>query len=115
MNKIVPVLLAGGTGTRLWPVAREALTKQFLPIIGERTTYQETQLRVTDAPLFGPPIVIQEMTWFFAQRQAEELGINATVEIEPMRRDFGPALAAEAALAKKSGAHNAPDRSGARR
>ena len=104
MNKIVPVLLAGGTGTRLWPVSRDALPKQFLPLIGKRSTYQETLLRVTDAELFGPPIVITGNDFrFFAQRQAEELGINATVVIEPMRRDSGPALAAAAALAKKSG------------
>ena len=57
MNKIVPVLLAGGAGTRLWPVSRDALPKQFLPLIGKRSTYQETLLRVTDAELFGPPIV----------------------------------------------------------
>ena len=87
MNKIVPVLLAGGTGTRLWPVSRDALPKQFLPLIGKRSTYQETLLRVTDAELFGPPIVTTGNDFrFFAQRQAEELGINATVVIEPMRR-----------------------------
>ena len=106
MNKIVPVLLAGGTGTRLWPVSRDALPKQFLPLIGKRSTYQETLLRVTDAELFGPPIVITGNDFrFFAQRQAEELGINATVVIEPMRRDSGPALAAAAALAKNRDAN----------
>ena len=46
MTKIVPVLLAGGAGTRLWPVSRDALPKQFLPLVGERSTYQETLLRV---------------------------------------------------------------------
>ena len=73
MNKIVPVLLAGGTGTRLWPVSRDALPKQFLPLIGKRSTYQGTLLRVTDAELFGPPIVITGNDFrFFAQRQAED-------------------------------------------
>ena len=101
MTKIVPVLLAGGAGTRLWPVSRDALPKQFLPLVGERSTYQETLLRVADAELFAPPIVITGADFrFFARRQAEELGIDATVVIEPMRRDSGPAVAAAAALAR---------------
>jgi mannose-1-phosphate guanylyltransferase/mannose-6-phosphate isomerase len=100
MIKIVPVLLAGGSGTRLWPVSRDALPKQFLPLVGERSTYQETLLRVADAELFAPPIVVTGGDFrFFARRQAETLGINATIVIEPMRRDSGPAVAAAAALA----------------
>src|SRR6185295_18196420 len=101
MTKIVPILLAGGTGTRLWPVSRDALPKQFLPLVGERSTYQDTLLRVADTELFAPPIVITGADFrFFARRQAEELGIDATVVIEPMRRDSGPAVAAGAALAR---------------
>src|SRR3978361_1422665 len=46
MSKVVPVILAGGAGTRLWPVSRDALPKQFLPLVGERSTYQGTLLRV---------------------------------------------------------------------
>ena len=101
MTKIIPVLLAGGAGTRLWPVSRDALPKQFLPLVGERSTYQDTLLRVADGELFGQPIVITGADFrFFARRQAEDLGIDATVVIEPMRRDSGPAVAAAAALAK---------------
>jgi mannose-1-phosphate guanylyltransferase/mannose-6-phosphate isomerase len=101
MTRIVPVLLAGGAGTRLWPVSRDALPKQFLPLIGERSTYQDTLLRVAEGELFAKPIVITGSDFrFFARRQAEELGIEATVVIEPMRRDSGPAVAAAAALAK---------------
>jgi mannose-1-phosphate guanylyltransferase/mannose-6-phosphate isomerase len=101
MTTIVPVLLAGGAGTRLWPVSRDALPKQFLPLVGERSTYQDTLLRVADGKLFTAPIVITGADFrFFARRQAESLGIDATVVIEPMRRDSGPALAAAAALAK---------------
>src|SRR3954449_1748234 len=101
MSKIVPVLLAGGAGTRLWPVSRDALPKQFLPLVGERSTYQETLLRVVDDKLFAPPVVITGTDFrFFARRQAEDLGIEVTVVIEPMRRDSGPAVAAAAALAK---------------
>jgi mannose-1-phosphate guanylyltransferase/mannose-6-phosphate isomerase len=101
MIRIVPVLLAGGAGTRLWPVSRDALPKQFLPLVGERSTYQDTLLRVADADLFASPIVVTGADFrFFARRQAEDIGIDATVVIEPMRRDSGPAVAAAAALAR---------------
>ena len=102
MTKIVPTILAGGAGTRLWPVSRDALPKQFLPLVGERSTYQDTLLRVSDPALFAPPIVITGGDFhFLARRQAEEIGIDATIIVEPMRRDSGPAVAVAAALARR--------------
>lgn len=100
-SPIIPILLAGGAGTRLWPVSRDALPKQFLPLVGDKSTYQETLLRVKDG-MFGPPIVITGPNFhFFARRQAEEIGIDATVVIEPLRRDSGPAIAAATAIARQ--------------
>ena len=99
-SPIIPVLLAGGAGTRLWPVSRDALPKQFLPLVGDRSTYQETLLRVKD-PMFAAPIVITGPNFhFFARRQAEEVGVEATVVIEPVRRDSAPAIAAATAVAR---------------
>lgn len=98
---IIPILLAGGAGTRLWPVSRDALPKQFLPLIGNKSTYQETLLRVNDA-MFAPPIVITGPNFhFFARRQAEDIGVEAMIIIEPTRRDSAPAIAAATALAMR--------------
>jgi mannose-1-phosphate guanylyltransferase/mannose-6-phosphate isomerase len=98
---IVPIILAGGTGTRLWPVSRDAMPKQFLAFSGPRTTYQETLLRVAH-PMFAPPIVITGSDFrFFAQRQAEEIGVKANVVIEPVRRDSAAGIAAASLIASQ--------------
>jgi mannose-1-phosphate guanylyltransferase/mannose-6-phosphate isomerase len=100
--RIIPLLLAGGTGTRLWPVSREAMPKQFLPLVGKQSTYQQALARVSSPDLFDPPIVMTSDAFrFFARSQAQELGIEPTVVLEPMRRDSGPAIAAGAALARR--------------
>ena len=97
-TSLTPIILAGGAGTRLWPVSRRA-AETILPLVGDRSTYQETLLRV-QGPMFAPPIVITGPDFhFFARRQAEEIGVQATVVIEPMRRDSGPAIAAATAVA----------------
>jgi mannose-1-phosphate guanylyltransferase/mannose-6-phosphate isomerase len=99
--RITPLVLAGGAGTRLWPVSRDAMPKQFLPLVGEKSTYQQALMRVSSPQLFGPPIVMTSDAFrFFAHRQAEEIGIDATVVLEPVRRDSGPAIAAGAAFAR---------------
>ena len=77
------------------------MPKQFLPLVGEKSTYQQALLRVSSPELFAPPIVMTSDAFrFFARRQAEEVGIEATVVIEPVRRDSGPAIAAGAAYAR---------------
>jgi mannose-1-phosphate guanylyltransferase/mannose-6-phosphate isomerase len=99
---IVPVILAGGTGTRLWPVSRDTMPKQFLPLAGERSTFQQALARVSDETLFAPPIVMTSDAFrFFARQQAQELGLDPTVVLEPVRRDSAPAIAAAAIIARQ--------------
>src|SRR5882724_12506185 len=102
MNKrIIPLIMCGGAGTRLWPASREVHPKQFLPLFGTRSTFQDTLLRVSDKALFERPIVITNNAYrFMVLEQLAEIGIQADVLLEPMRRDSGPAIAAGAAFAQ---------------
>lgn len=102
-SKIVPVILAGGSGTRLWPASRDAFPKQFQPLTGELSTYQQTLRRVADPALFDDPVVITSDAFrFFARRQAADIGVKATVVLEPARRDSAAAVAAAAAFVAKT-------------
>lgn len=101
-RKIIPVLLAGGAGSRLWPVSRDQLPKQFQPLVGEFSTYQQTLRRVSDSTIYDEPMVITNEDFrFFALRQAEEVDVPATVVLEPARRDSAAAMAAAAVLAER--------------
>src|SRR5450631_344336 len=100
-RRIVPLIMCGGAGTRLWPASREVHPKQFLPLFGARSTFQDTMLRVSDAALFERAVVITNMAYrFMVLEQLAEIGLEADVLLEPMRRDSGPAIAAGAAFAQ---------------
>src|SRR5579863_6910961 len=100
-RKIVPLIMCGGAGTRLWPASREVRPKQFLPLFGARSTFQDTILRVSDATLFERPIVITNAAYrFMVLEQLSEIGLEADILLEPMRRDSGPAIAAGAVFAQ---------------
>ncbi|WBL80349.1 mannose-1-phosphate guanylyltransferase/mannose-6-phosphate isomerase [Bradyrhizobium xenonodulans] len=97
---IIPLIMCGGAGTRLWPASREVRPKQFLPLFGTRSTFQDTLRRVSGG-LFDRPIVITNASYrFMVLEQLAEIGIEADVLLEPMRRDSGPAIAAGAAFAQ---------------
>jgi mannose-1-phosphate guanylyltransferase/mannose-6-phosphate isomerase len=97
---IVPLLMCGGAGTRLWPVSREARPKQFIRLFGQRSTFQDTVLRVTAAGTFGRPIVVANAAYrFIVQEQLKEIDVEADILLEPVRRDSGPGLAAGATFA----------------
>jgi len=100
-RRIVPLIMCGGAGTRLWPASRAVHPKQFLPLFGVRSTFQDTMLRVSDASLFERPIVITNTAYrFMVTEQLAEIGLEADVLLEPMRRDSGPAIAAGAVFAQ---------------
>jgi mannose-1-phosphate guanylyltransferase/mannose-6-phosphate isomerase len=100
-RRIIPLIMCGGAGTRLWPASREVRPKQFLPLFGTRSTFQDTLKRVSDATLFERPIVITNAAYrFMVLEQLAEIGIEADVLLEPLRRDSGPAIAAGAVFAQ---------------
>jgi len=96
----IPVIMCGGAGTRVWPESREVLPKQFIPLVGDQSTFQRIVSLVASAPIFEAPIVITNRDYrFLVAEQMAELGVKGTIVLEPERRDSGPAVTAAAALA----------------
>jgi len=103
---IYPVIMCGGAGSRLWPASRPGRPKQFLPLTGARSLFQETVLRVSPLAAEGDVVVVAGLG--HADAIAAELaaiGVEATILLEPEARDSGPAMAAAAAFIQ----HRDPD------
>jgi mannose-1-phosphate guanylyltransferase/mannose-6-phosphate isomerase len=99
---MIPVIMCGGAGTRLWPVSRESMPKQFVPLVDERSTFQQVLSRISDGGLFDRPIVVTHSDFrFIVAEQIRECGIQADIVLEPMRRDSAMAVAIAAALAHR--------------
>jgi mannose-1-phosphate guanylyltransferase / mannose-6-phosphate isomerase len=102
MRLITPVILCGGAGTRLWPVSRESLPKQFAPITGSVSTFRQVVSRVSEKRTFADPIVVSHSDFrFIVAEELRACGMNAEILLEPARRDSGPAIAAAAELAAR--------------
>jgi len=104
MNDLLPVILSGGSGTRLWPLSREAYPKQFLALAGEQTMLQATWQRV--APIAGraPLVVANEEHRFVAAEQLQQLGVQPqAILLEPVGRNTAPAIAVAALEATRDG------------
>ena len=99
--RIIPVLLSGGTGSRLWPLSRETYPKQLLSLLGEKTLLQQTALRVRDPSLFADPMVIANAEHRFAiAEQLRAIGLESpALVLEPSGRNTAPAVAIAALLA----------------
>lgn len=100
VGKIVPVILSGGAGTRLWPSSRESYPKQFLPLLDGASTFAATLARVSDKAVFTEPMIVTgEDFRFLVADQLARSGARGRVVLEPTRRDSGPAIAVAAELA----------------
>ncbi len=96
--KIVPVILSGGCGTRLWPLSRKQYPKQYLSLVGENTMLQETILRLEGLDnLANPIIVCNEEHRFLVAEQCQQIGVaDPIVLLEPISKNTAPAIAAAA-------------------
>ena len=92
---LIPVILSGGSGTRLWPLSRKNLPKQFLPLAGDATLFQQTVARARALPDCASPVVVcSEDHRFLVAEQLQSLGIDdASIVLEPVPRNTGPAIA----------------------
>ena len=100
---LIPLILSGGSGTRLWPVSRKNLPKQFLALAGNGTLFQQTLTRTRQLPGVAAPIVVaSEDHRFLAADQLLEIGIrDATIVLEPLARNTAPAIALGALQAQQ--------------
>jgi mannose-1-phosphate guanylyltransferase/mannose-6-phosphate isomerase len=97
---IIPVIMCGGAGTRMWPESRESFPKQFLRLFGDQSTFQTVAKVLAEAPAFDRPIVITNHAYrFLVAEQLAQAGVLAEVVLEPVRRDSGPAIAVATELA----------------
>ncbi len=99
---IRPVILSGGTGTRLWPVSREGMAKQLLPLTGDLTMLQTTLARVNGAEGFSDPMIVgSHAVRFVLKEQAEKVAPGAMLVLEPARRDTMAAVLLAATIAAR--------------
>ena len=101
---IKPVILAGGTGSRLWPKSRAALPKQFLSLTSENTMLQDTILRLPSETCSAPMLICNEDHRFLAAEQLRAASIeHSGIVLEPVGRNTAPAIAIAAMLAMQNG------------
>ena len=105
MAPIAPVILCGGSGTRLWPLSREAYPKQFVDLGDGRTLFKDTLARTLRTPFRQEPVIIcNEAHRFYVAASLREMGAQATILLEPVPRNTAPALALAALALTADGA-----------
>lgn len=98
-QKITPLILAGGGGTRLWPLSRASFPKQFLRLFGGQSLLQETVSRIKDTARFNPPVVICPDAYrFVVDEQLQAIDVSARILLEPAARNTAPAIGLAAAF-----------------
>lgn len=101
---ILPVIMAGGTGSRLWPMSRELFPKQFLKLTGENSMLQETLLRLEGLDVINPMLICNEQHRFLAAEQLRQINkLSNNIILEPVGRNTAPAIALAAFCAMKNG------------
>ncbi len=99
-----PVILAGGTGSRLWPKSRAALPKQFLSLTSDKTMIQDTVLRLDGIESLPPSIICNEEHRFLVAEQMRQINVdNSDILLEPVGRNTAPAIALAAFQAIEDG------------
>ena len=93
---IKPVIMAGGSGTRLWPLSRAGHPKQFLPLNGDKTMLQQTVSRLCNLPISDPITICNEEHRFFVAEQLREIDALGKIILEPVGRNTAPAIALSA-------------------
>ncbi|MEA9587208.1 mannose-1-phosphate guanylyltransferase/mannose-6-phosphate isomerase [Xanthomonas sp. WHRI 10064A] len=105
MSDVLPIILSGGSGTRLWPLSRESYPKQFLPLVGDKSMLQATWLRSAPVAGHAPIVVANEEHRFMAAEQLQQLGVKpSAILLEPKGRNTAPAIAVAALEAMRDGA-----------
>lgn len=98
-TQTVPVILSGGSGTRLWPLSRDLLPKQLLPLASERSMLQETALRADSGDFSAPIVICNDKHRFMVAEQLREVGKEAlSIILEPLGRNTAPAAAIAALI-----------------
>ena len=101
---IIPVILSGGSGTRLWPLSRKEYPKQYLSLVGDRTLLQDTIMRLNGLKNLADPIIVCNQNHrFLVAEQCHQINIaNPTILLEDTGRNTAPAIAAAALQALKT-------------
>ena len=101
---IIPTIMCGGAGTRLWPASRESMPKHLLPMLGGLSTFQRTLTRFHNEPGFGRAVVITSADQrFLIGEQLAAIGVEADIILEPSRQDSAAAVAIGALHVAKQG------------
>ncbi len=99
---LIPVIMCGGAGTRLWPVSRESMPKQFVALVGAQSTFQQLLGLLRGEPTFARPIVITNSDFrFIVAEQMRECGVEGDIVLEPIRRDSAMAVAVASVIAAR--------------
>lgn len=101
---LLPVIMAGGTGSRLWPMSRELYPKQFLRLYGQRSMLQETVLRLDDVDAREPVVICNQEHRFLVAEQLRQINkLSHNIILEPVGRNTAPAIALAALSAIENG------------